>query len=89
MTKPARSLEFDSAGFEDLSWWIEKDRKKALRIVKLIKEVQRTPFKGTGKPEPLKHELSGCWSRRIDREHRLVYEVKNDKIRILSCRYHY
>ena len=89
MTKPARSLEFDSAGFEDLALWIEKDRKKALRIVKLIKEVQRTPFEGTGKPEPLKRDLSGCWSRRIDREHRLVYEVKNDKIRILACRYHY
>ncbi len=89
MTKPARSLEFDPAGFEDLAWWIEKDPKKALRIVKLIREVQRTPFEGTGKPEPLKHELSGCWSRRIDREHRLVYEVKKDKIRILACRYHY
>ena len=89
MTKPVRSLEFDPTGFEDLAWWIEKDRKKALRIVKLIREVQRTPFEGTGKPEPLKHELSGRWSRRIDREHRLVYEVKNDKIRILACRYHY
>lgn len=61
MTKPVRSLEFDPAGFEDLAWWIEKDRKKALRIVKLIKEIQRSPFEGTGKPEPLKHELSGCW----------------------------
>lgn len=89
MTKPVRSLEFDPAGFEDLSWWIEKDRKKALRIIKLIKEVQHTPFEGTGKPEPLKHELSGCWSRRIDQEHRLVYEVEKDKIRILACRYHY
>lgn len=89
MTKPARSLEFDPAGFEDLSWWIEKDRKKALRIVKLIKEVQRNPFEGTGKPEPLRHELSGCWSRRIDKEHRLVYQVEEKKIRILACRYHY
>lgn len=89
MTTPARSLEFDPAGLEDLSWWIEKDRKKALRIIKLIKEVQRDPFSGTGKPEPLKHELSGCWSRRIDQEHRLVYEVMKNKIRILACRYHY
>jgi len=55
----------------------------------LIKEVQRTPFAGTGKPEALKHEFAGCWSRRIDDEHRLVYEVKGDKIRILACRYHY
>jgi len=82
-------LEFDPAAFEDLAWWIKKDRKKALRIVNLIKEVQRDPFSGTGKPEPLKHELSGCWSRRIDQKHRLVYEVKNDNIRILACRYHY
>ena len=89
MTKPARRLEFDPAGFEDLAWWIDKNRKKALQIVKLIKKIQRSPFEGTGKPEPLKHELSGCWSRRIDREHRLVYEVKKDKIRILACRYHY
>jgi toxin YoeB len=82
-------LEFDPSGFEDLAWWVEKDRKKALRIIKLIKETQRDPFFGTGKPERLKHELAGCWSRRIDKEHRLVYEVKDDKIRILACRYHY
>jgi len=89
LTKRAKSLEFDPAGFEDLAWWVEKDRKKALRIIKLIKDVQRDPFVGTGKPEPLKHELSGCWSRRIDKEHRLIYQVKEDKIRILACRYHY
>jgi toxin YoeB len=82
-------LEFDPAGFEDFAWWIEKDRKKALRIVKLIREVQRDPFHGTGKPEPLKHELAGCWSRRIDKEHRLVYQVKENTIRILACRYHF
>ncbi|MCW5203042.1 MAG: Txe/YoeB family addiction module toxin [Candidatus Electrothrix communis] len=85
----AHSLEFDPSAFEDLTWWIEKDRKKSLRIMKLVKEVQINPFQGTGKPEPLKHELSGCWSRRIDKEHRLVYEVQEDKIRILACRYHY
>ena len=84
-----KSLEFDPSAFEDLAWWIKHDRKKALRIVKLLKEVQRTPFDGTGKPEALKHELAGCWSRRIDQEHRLVYEVKEDKIRVLACRYHY
>lgn len=82
-------MEFDPSAFEDLGWWIKQDRKKALRVIKLIKEIQRTPFEGTGKPEPLKHELSGCWSRRIDQEHRLVYEVKEDKIRVLACRYHY
>lgn len=84
-----KNLEFDPSAFDDLAWWMETDRKKALRIVKLLKEVQRTPFEGTGKPEALKHELSGCWSRRIDDEHRLVYEVQEDKIRVLACRYHY
>lgn len=87
--KPARSLEFDPAGFEDLAWWVEKDRKTALRIIKLLKEIQRDPFQGIGKPEPLRHQFAGCWSRRIDDEHRLVYEVFEDKIRILACRYHY
>jgi toxin YoeB len=82
-------LEFDLAAFEDLAWWIEKDRKTALRIVRLIRDIERDPFKGTGKPEPLKGDLQGCWSRRIDDEHRLVYEVREEKIRILACRYHY
>lgn len=58
--------------FEDLAWWIEYDRKQAFKIIKLIQEVQRDPFQGMGKPEKLKHDLSGCWSRRIDKEHRLV-----------------
>ena len=84
-----KSLEFDTAAFEDLAWWIEQDRNKALRIINLIKDIQRDPFRGIGKPEPLRHELKGCWSRRIDNEHRLVYAVQNDKIRILACRYHY
>ena len=82
-------MEFDADAFEDLAWWVENDRKKALKIIKLIREVQRNPFEGTGQPEALKHDLSGCWSRRIDQEHRLVYEVLDDKIRILACRFHY
>ena len=84
-----RNLEFDISAFEDLAWWIQQDRSKALRIVNLIKEVMHDPIKGIGKPEPLKHELKGCWSRRIDQEHRLVYQITEDKIRILACRYHY
>lgn len=68
-----KSVEFDPNALEDLTWWVQQDRKTALRILKLIKEIQRTPFVGTGKPEPLKHELQGCWSRRITQEHRLVY----------------
>lgn len=84
-----KSLEFDPRAFEDLAWRIEQDRKTALRIMRLIENIQQAPFEGLGKPEPLKHDLKGLWSRRIDREHRLVYEVREDKIRILACRFHY
>lgn len=84
-----RNLEFDPDAFEDLAWWIKTDRKQTLKIIKLIKEIQRDPFEGIGKPEPLKHDLAGCWSRRITQEHRLVYQVFDDKIRVLACRYHY
>ena len=85
------SLEFDVSAFEDLAWWVENDRKMALKIIRLVQEIQRTPFEGTGQPEPLKHELSGCWSRRINKEHRLVYQVldQGKKVRVLACRYHY
>ena len=84
-----RSLEFDVAAFEDPAVWVEKDRTQVLRIIRLIREIQREPFAGIGKPEPLKHELKGRWSRRIDQAHRLVYQVSDDTIRILACRYHY
>ena len=84
-----KNLEFDPAAFEDLAWWVKNDRKQALKIIKLVKEVQRDPFQGIGKPEKLKHDLSGCWSRRINQEHRLVYQVLEDRIRIIACRYHY
>ncbi len=84
-----KSLEFDPAAFQDLAWWIAQDRKMALRIMKLVEAIQIDPFSGIGKPESLRHELAGCWSRRIDQEHRLIYEVSEKKIRILSCRYHY
>lgn len=82
-----KPVAFDIAAFEDLAWWIEHDR--AMRIVRLIREVRRDPFQGIGKPERLKGDLSGCMSRRIDQEHRLVYEVKADRIRVLACRHHY
>ena len=78
-----RSLEFDVAAFEDLAWWIEQDRQKALRIVALINDVQRDPFKSIGKPEPLKHQFKGCGERRIGQEHRLIYQVTEEKIRVL------
>ena len=56
-----RSLEFDPAAFEDLAWWVQHDRKKALRLLRLIQDTQSDPFRGVGKPEPLRHELGGCW----------------------------
>ena len=83
-----KNLEFDINAIEDLAWWIKQDRRKALKIIDLIKQIEREPFSGIGKPEPLKHDFKGCWSRRIDDEHRL-YQVFDDKIRILACRYHY
>ncbi|EFI33102.1 addiction module toxin, Txe/YoeB family [Desulfonatronospira thiodismutans ASO3-1] len=82
-------LVFDDHAFEDFSWFISNDPKLAKKTIALIQDIKRTPFKGIGKPEPLKHELSGCWSRRINTEHRLVYQVTEEEIRILACRYHY
>lgn len=84
-----RRAEFDPAAVEDLLWWVEHDRKTALRTLRLIQETLRSPFEGTGKPEPLRHELKGAWSRRITQEHRLVYLVSQERVRILACRYHY
>ncbi|GEM_PF-2770808 len=82
-----RDLVFDAKAFDDLAWWIEHDRKKAMQLIKLIKAIQRDPQSGLGQPEPLRHQFSGCWSRRIDQEHRLIYEVFEDRIVILACRY--
>jgi toxin YoeB len=81
--------EFDPVALGHLEYWINHEPRKAGKIIKLLNEIRRTPFEGTGLPEPLKANLSGCWSRRIDQEHRLVYKVEKDKIIILSCRYHY
>jgi toxin YoeB len=82
-------ITFSINAWEDYLSWQTEDRKMLKKINMLIKEIQRTPLEGIGKPEPLKFELNGCWSRRIDREHRLVYQVKNDDLLIFSCRYHY
>ena len=82
-------LVFDPVALEGLRYWVETDRKMAVKILRLIDEILKDPFKGTGKPEPLKFNLSGCWSRRIDRTHRLVYQVEKGAVFILSCRYHY
>lgn len=82
-------LVFDDQAFDDLAWWVEHEVRTAKKIISLIEEVRRHPFEGRGKPEPLRHELAGCWSRRITQEHRLVYEVKSGEIRLLFCRFHY
>jgi toxin YoeB len=74
---------------QDLRYWIETDRKTALRVFELIEAVLRDPFDGIGKPEPLKYLLAGCWSRRITQEHRLVYKVGERRIDFLQARYHY
>ena len=84
-----RQVAFHARAFDQFTDWSACDRKIFDRIVRLITESARTPFTGTGKPEALKHELKGCWSRRIDHEHRLVYKVTDEQIVILACRYHY
>ena len=84
-----RALLFHARAWEDYLYFQEADKKLLRRINDIIKELQRTPYEGTGKPEPLKHSFKGCWSRRIDSEHRLVYMVRGDEVIILQCRYHY
>jgi toxin YoeB len=75
--------------FNDYYEWIMQDKKVAKKIMALIKDISRSPYDGIGRPEPLKYELSGYWSREITEEHRLVYKVENETIEILSCKYHY
>lgn len=80
---------FSEHAWEDYLYWQRTDRKILERINKLIKEIQRSPFEGTGKPEPLRHGLSGYWSRRITDEHRIVYKVDKDSLNLAQLRYHY
>lgn len=82
---PVFQLEF----IEDLEYWVKTDRKMALRILKMVRDILRDPFEGTGKPEPLKYDLAGCWSRRLNKEHRIVYKVSERQIDFLQARYHY
>jgi toxin YoeB len=82
-------LTFSGNAWEDYLYWQKTDKAMLKRINALIKEIQREPFAGIGKPEPLKHSLSGYWSRRINDEHRLVYKVVDDQIFIAQLRYHY
>lgn len=80
---------FDPDFLEDLLYWIRTDRKRALRTLKLVEATVRDPCEGVGKPEALRGDLAGRWSRRIDREHRLVYQVGAERVCFLAARYHY
>ena len=84
-----RRIAFLPAAFDDFSGWAAENKRIHARIVKLIKDIERDPFVGLGKPEPLKHDLAGLWSRRITDEHRLVYKATEEEIIIVSCRFHY
>jgi toxin YoeB len=80
---------FSEHAWDDYLYWQKTDRKVVRRINLLIREIQRTPFEGVGKPEPLKHALSGYWSRRINDEHRIVYRIEGDAVLVAQVRYHY
>jgi len=87
-------FEFTENGWEDFEYWLDNDEPVAEKIRELLKSIRSTPFSGIGKPEPLRHDLKGFWSRRITGEHRLVYEVsgtrgRDQKCSILQCRFHY
>jgi toxin YoeB len=84
-----RNISFTPQAYADYLDWLTIDKKLFLKITNLIKETARNPEFGTGKPEQLKFELSGLWSRRINKEHRLVYEVTDETVKIVSCKYHY
>jgi toxin YoeB len=84
-----RNVLFTNDAWEDYLYWQGQDKKTLKRINELIKAAQRTPFEGIGKPEGLRENLSGFWSRRIDEKNRLVYAASDDEISVISCRYHY
>lgn len=83
------TVVFADRGWDDFCYWVERDRNIAKRILRIIEDIRRHPFEGIGKPEPLRHEFSGFWSRRITEEHRLVYAVEKGQIRMAQARYHY
>ena len=84
-----RAIKLIPKAFNEFSFWVEEDKQILIRILNLIKEIQRNPFSGLGKPEPLKHKYKGLWSRRITKEHRLICRVTDEEIAIVSCRFHY
>lgn len=82
-------IQFTEEAWKDFEWFLDKDKRIVKRIRELLKDIGRHPEEGIGKPERLKFQLSGCWSRRITKEHRLVYKVDKDTMTVISCRYHY
>lgn len=84
-----KTISFTSEAWTDYLYWVENDQKILKKINKLIEEIQRTPFKGSGKPEPLKFNLTGHWSRRIAIKDRLIYRIESEKILVISCKGHY
>lgn len=84
-----RNIAFEKRAFLEFTEWASIDKKIHAKIIELINDILRTPFTGLGKPEPLKHELQGYWSRRITNEHRLVYKVSDEEVFIVSCKSHY
>lgn len=84
-----KKVSFEKSAFEDFTTWATTDKRIYRRIVALILDILREPFSGLGKPEPLRHQMQGHWSRRIDDEHRLVYRVDQDAVTIVACKYHY
>ncbi len=89
LSKRVRAAVFQPEFIEDLRYWVETDRKLALRAFDIIEAILRDPFDGIGKPEPLKYLTPGAWSRRLTQEHRIVYLVREDQIDFLQARYHY
>lgn len=83
------NVEFTKSAYADYRWWKKSDPAKAERIRALLEDIKENPFEGIGKPEPLKYDLQGYWSRRIDKTHRLVYSLDGKAITVISCRYHY
>ena len=84
-----RDVEFTPSALAEFNLWEKKDKKIRTKIIQLLKEISKEPFKGIGKPEPLKHQYKGCWSRRINKEHRLVYRIEGGNIIVVHLRYHY
>ena len=84
-----RVVEFTPTAFAQFYEWEKRDKKIFEKITELLDDARQSPFKGIGKPEPLKHHFKGCWSRRINREHRVIYKVTPDAIIVIACKYHY